>query len=363
MRNDYPHDIEVISRQQEAWEAALEAFPIERIGTLEIREPQWLVEGFLEEASMGMIFGESGAGKSFLALDIGLSVAAGIDWHNHSVSQGPVIYICGEGRNGVIRRVGAWAIDRGVDRNKIPFLTTLGPACLTSRSIMSTVRNAVNAIAAEVGKPKLILLDTWAANLGGDENSVLDSMNGITAFQQLCADHGSAGLIVHHVGHGHKSRARGSSALKAALDMEYLVEQDKDKTIRVTNTKAKDSELSSPMAFVLKSIELGTFDKEGKPYTSGVMQPIDFIPSYEFRKEPTGKLQKAFLSILNTLIEREIESNGDEDSSISDIGIPLTTWQNAVLEAKFPNPRFHEVKKSLVENGQILIDKDLVYKT
>jgi hypothetical protein len=117
------------------------------------------------------------------------------------------------------------------------------------------------------------------------------------------------------------------------------------------------------MAFVLKSIDVKTSDKGGKQYTSGIIQPIDFIPSTEFRKEPTGTLQKAFLSILDTLIARAIESDGDEDVSAPDIGIPLTTWQKAVREAEYPNPRFHEVKKTLVKNGQILIVKDLVYRT
>ncbi|MHB9153308.1 MAG: AAA family ATPase [Spirochaetales bacterium] len=363
MRDEYSDDMEARSKRQEAWEAALREFPIELIGTLEIREPQWLVEGFLEEASMGMIFGESGAGKSFLALDIGLSVAAGINWHTHSVSQGPVIYICGEGRNGVIRRVGAWAKDRGVDRKKIPFLTTAGPVHLNAPSRMTTIRNAINAIAAKVGKPKLILLDTWAANLGGDENSTSDSMAGVTAFQQLCSDHGSAGLIVHHVGHGDKSRARGSSALKAAVDMEYLVEQDKDKTIRVTNTKAKDSERSTPMAFVLKSIELGTFDKEGKPYTSGVIQPTNYSPAKATIKTPSGKLQKKCLAILDTLIAEAYEQSEDDDISPSEIGIQQNVWRDAVIKAKVERTRIYEVEQSLSMAGQILIEDGLVFRT
>jgi hypothetical protein len=212
-----------------------------------------------------------------------------------------------------------------------------------------------------VGKPKLILLDTWAANLGADENSVLDSMNGIPAFQQLCAYHGSAGLIVHHVGHGDKSRARGSSALKAALDMEYLVEQDKDKTIRVTNTKAKDSELSSPMAFVVKSVELGTFDKNGKPHTSGVIQSISYSPPKEGSKEPTGKWQKVSLSVLEALVAEEYENNQVDYSCLADVGIPKSIWRDASYEAGVPRTQYYSVSTSLLEANKITIENGKVF--
>lgn len=361
MRDVYSDDLEARIEKQEAQEAALKEFPIRMLGTLEVREPQWLVEGFLEESSLGMIFGESGAGKSFLALDIGLSVAAGISWHSHSVSQGPVIYICGEGLNGVIRRFDAWVLAQGVDRKKIPFFSSEVAAYLNAPSKMRTIREAIRAIAKTAGEPKLILLDTWAANLGGDENSTLDSTTGIAAFKQLCTDHGSAGLIVHHVGHGDKSRARGSSAVRAAVDMEYLVEQDKDKTIRVTNTKAKDSELSSPMAFVLKSIELGISEKTGKPNTSGVIQPINYSSPKEVNKEPTGKWQKVSLSVLETLIAEKYRKNQNEYSSLTDVGIPWQIWRKASNEAEVPRTQFYKISESLLEASKIVIENGTVF--
>src|SRR5947207_3423449 len=42
-------------------------------------EPEWLVEGIIQKRSAVVMFGKSNAFKSFLAIDIGLSVEAGID--------------------------------------------------------------------------------------------------------------------------------------------------------------------------------------------------------------------------------------------------------------------------------------------
>src|SRR5690606_15368852 len=72
-------------------------------------EPEWLVEGVLQKRSAAVMFGKSNAFKSFLAVDIGLSVETGLDWHGHAVSKGGVLFVATEGANGVGRlRIPAW---------------------------------------------------------------------------------------------------------------------------------------------------------------------------------------------------------------------------------------------------------------
>jgi len=48
-------------------------------------------------------------------------------------------------------------------------------------------------------------------------------------------------MLVHHTGHSEKQRARGSIALKGALDTEYRLDKVGDE-ITLTNTKMKDAE-------------------------------------------------------------------------------------------------------------------------
>ena len=48
--------------------------------------------GHLEQA---VIYGPSGEGKTFVALDWALSVATGRSWQGKQTKQGPVVYIAG----------------------------------------------------------------------------------------------------------------------------------------------------------------------------------------------------------------------------------------------------------------------------
>ena len=74
---------------------------------LKLRKPEWLVEDILESSSLGMIYGAPASGKSFLSLDLSACVASGIDWHGNRVKKGGVLYLVGEGRQGVVRRTTA----------------------------------------------------------------------------------------------------------------------------------------------------------------------------------------------------------------------------------------------------------------
>ena len=67
-------------------------------------ENQWLIEGIIEQDCIGMLFGKPASAKSFIALDIAYCVAQGIDWNGYTTSQGKVVYIAGEGFNGLSKR-------------------------------------------------------------------------------------------------------------------------------------------------------------------------------------------------------------------------------------------------------------------
>jgi RecA-family ATPase len=53
----------------------------------------WLVQDFFAEKSVGLIVGESQAGKTFLALDLAVSVATGRQFFGKRVSKGGVLYM------------------------------------------------------------------------------------------------------------------------------------------------------------------------------------------------------------------------------------------------------------------------------
>jgi len=101
---------------------------------------------------------------------------------------------------------------------------------------------------------------------------------------------GSVILLVHHTGHAEQRRARGSIALKGALDAEFLVEKAGE-VITVTGTKMKDAPEPAPISFELQNVTLG-IDKKGREFGSAVMVPTD-TPTKEKTLTPARRLEAA----------------------------------------------------------------------
>ncbi|MEO7650574.1 MAG: AAA family ATPase, partial [Bryobacteraceae bacterium] len=53
-----------------------------------------IIEDVIVEGDLVSLFGPSGGGKSFVAIDIGMAIARGVDWNGKETQQGPVVYIC-----------------------------------------------------------------------------------------------------------------------------------------------------------------------------------------------------------------------------------------------------------------------------
>lgn len=84
------------------------------VADLKYRAPEYIIAELFEADTLGLIFGDPGCGKSFLAVDIALSVATGTPFHGRDTKQGSVFFIAGEGHNGLARRFAAWSHARGV---------------------------------------------------------------------------------------------------------------------------------------------------------------------------------------------------------------------------------------------------------
>ena len=72
-------------------------------------------------AGMALIYGSPGAGKSFLALDIALRIAAGWTIDGRAVKQGPVIYVAAEGQTGMRNRIAAFEKHFAIE-TRLPFV-------------------------------------------------------------------------------------------------------------------------------------------------------------------------------------------------------------------------------------------------
>jgi len=295
----------------------------------------WTVCDIIERNAFGMIFGTPGVGKSFVAIDLAACIATGSEWHGKRVSQGAVVYIAGEGYQGITRRFRAWAMRRGVPLDSAPVHISRNAIAMGNTNALD---DAIREIDEMPQSPRFIVVDTVARAMAGlDENSTSDMGAFVAACDKLRTRYDATLIVVHHSGHAEKQRARGSSALRAAIDCEILVAPQTD-GIRLTCTKAKDAEPFAPIHFSLETVTIGT-DEGGDSISSAVLALRNAPPE---KSRPTGRNQRAVLDTLRRLIS---ESGGDE--------IDETTLRR---ECGVDPKRFGEVKGSLLEAGLISFD-------
>lgn len=253
---------------------------------------RWLVEDYIEQDSLALVFGAPGGGKSFVTVDLACCVATGTAWHGHPVSQGAVFYIAGEGHNGLARRFAAWQTHSGVALKEAQLYKSRRAISVFNEASAQDLYQAVKDIAEATGQaPKLVILDTVARNFGdGDENSTADMGKFVEHIDKYVREpFGCNVLLVHHSGHN-MDRARGSSALKAALDAEYQVVNDGG-LITLSATKMKDAEQPADMAFRFKHVDLG--ELEGVEIGSVVLEPQADAMDFKVGSDSAGDDIKA----------------------------------------------------------------------
>lgn len=220
-----------------------------------VQDPTWLIPGVLPATGVGMLYGESGSYKSFLALDMGLCLAFGIpgQWGVPPV-QNDVLFLAGEGPVATGRkRWPAWMEHNDIQfrndhrffiKDRVPFFTD------------TDGWEHVKADLAELkAKPTLIVIDTMTRLLMGlDENSAKDASMITNFMEQLSRYFEAFVLGIHHTGKDQNKGARGSSAFYANLDT-VISTKTKIGGTEFRVRKQKDADVSDePMYFSVKEV-------------------------------------------------------------------------------------------------------------
>jgi len=158
----------------------------------------------LIENELAVLYGRPKTGKTFAAIDIGLSVATGRDFHGLRVGEPrPVVYVIAEGNPKLFGlRCKAWLAKRGMRRPPATF------QILPARVAMNDPA-AVRDLIGRIGRPALVVIDTLTRTLNGDENSPADMAKFVSGCDELRDETGAAVLVVHHEG---KTQDRGPMA-------------------------------------------------------------------------------------------------------------------------------------------------------
>jgi len=306
-------------------------------------EPRPLVEGLISENSFCVMYGAPGSGKSFCALDIGLSIASGMPWHDKQTQQGSVLYIAGEGVGGLKRRVKAFHTYHG--------LSSIGSFHVLQQAVNfrdeQSVKRLLRSIDREGGNFQAVFVDTVARALpGSDENSATDMGAFVDACDRIRHHTGAAVIGVHHSGKDVSRGMRGSSALLGAVDTSIEVKNTGD-VICLKNEKQKDHAEHPPIYLKMKEIVL----------IDGSSVILELISS-DGGKNPTkrprfgsARQYAAYQALRNLLIEEKVSK------------VPVSLWHKAHAD-KSPDltpAKRKDARQQLQDKGLVVINDSMVW--
>jgi hypothetical protein len=235
------------------------------------------VEGVLARGAMGVIYGESGSGKTYLALDLSCRVALGWPWLGRRTERGPVLYVAAEAGGSIANRLKAFRDHHGVSDLDVAVVTI--PVDLRdpngdTRRIIAAIRN----IERERGEPVLLcVVDTLSRAFGSGNENASEDMGALVRNSDLIRHETGANVLwVHHCGKDAAKGARGHSLLRAATDTEIEV-TNRDGFVVAKITKQRDGHAGDELAAKLIAVDVGV-SKWGTPTTACVVEPLEAAP-------------------------------------------------------------------------------------
>jgi hypothetical protein len=258
------------------------------------------VRGVIPKAAIVVVFGPPKGGKTFSVCDLTMHAAHGLDWHGCAIPRRMrVVYLCGEGVNGLRVRLKAWlehhdSIEEAGDFHVLPQALSLPDR---ASSLVETLRGL---------NPDIVVTDTLNAYFGGgDENSTQDMSAWCGAVRYVRDELGCSVIVIHHTGHGDSGRERGSIVLRATADV--LVQVAKDETagelVGFQVIAARDLEpMESAIALRLARHETEWIDEDGQPLATCVVLAADQSVTLPGRGgRPLGEAQATVLAAAKEL--------------------------------------------------------------
>lgn len=314
---------------------------------------KWLVKGFLPKANLGVLFGESGSGKSFAMLDLSAAICRGMEfWNGHRVTKGRVLYVVAEGVSGFRQRIKAYCHQQAIPRIGMDVIYDVTPNLTNVAQITDLI--------SEIRQREpydLIVMDTFAQVMAGaDENNGQDVGNALAQCKRIASRSGAMVLLVHHSGKDASKGSRGHSSIKAACDVEIKVERSND-TRSITTSKMKDGVEGIGYLFSLHTVVLSQ-DEDGDDVTSCI---VEFKGSGQVKpeaKKKTGANELALLDALHNVLGLSSEAAGVETTKVQE---EFCAQFDPAKRQSYKNQAFKRALETLLEKGDIFEEKGTLF--
>lgn len=256
----------------------MNALPVQRASQLECNGPQtqWLVEDLWTDQAVGILGGEPKCCKSFLALDVAVSVASGAACLRQFPVRrsGPVLLFPAEDSLAVVRqRLEGIAAAAQVPFGSLPVQVITAPSL---RLDTEPDRQRLSRTVQEQ-RPVLLILDPLIRLHRVDENDATQIATLLSFLRQLQRQFQLAVMLVHHARKdSHSSRPgqalRGSSELHGWGDSNLYVRRKGSQLTLSTEHRAAPSQDHIPLqlaasgsAVALKIMKTSSVGPEAAP--------------------------------------------------------------------------------------------------
>jgi hypothetical protein len=260
----------------------------------------WLVEGLWSQLAVGFIAGHPKCGKSWLALDLAISVASGTDCLGRfAVHQaGPTLaYLAEDPLPRVRERIASLCAHKGIALSGLALNIITAPCLLLDRE---EDRDSLDEALGRL-KPRLLVLDPLIRLHGLDENSSTEVSNLLGFLRLLSRKHALSIVVVHHM--SKKSRRqlgqalRGSSDLHAWSDSSAYLTRQKDHVLLTLEHRSAPA--PEPLALTLAA------GRDGKtphlePLAPSAASPVPAPVQTPAPDSPPDALADSVCSLLRT---------------------------------------------------------------
>jgi AAA domain-containing protein len=207
-------------------------------------DQEYLVDGWIPERSVGLMYGRWGSGKTFIGFDWALHLAFGLpDWHGAKLPTEPcdVLIIAREGHAGFIKRINAFMAHHGLTEDPKHLVFMRSPISFLDDAGFAVLKDAITALKRPF---RFVLVDTVGRVLPGAD---MAKEQPITLFmerlQQVGELTGGTALGVHH--ENKAGDANGSMYFQNNSDFMFCASREGDGPLergKLTCVKQKEGD-------------------------------------------------------------------------------------------------------------------------
>lgn len=296
----------------------------------------WLIKHLIERQGILVVAGETGAGKTFFTVDMGMKIARGLEYGGRKVKQGLVVYIASEDGKGVKLRVEGYRVDNDISRDlDVPFVV-LDPqdngakvfSLMSDESVDEMIKECLDLEAYYGQKLEMIFIDTISAAAEGlDENSSGEATKMLARANRLRTATKATVCLVHHM-NANATKMRGSTAIPANVpniielrpvmtiptrrDEKPVAILDKEgrPLRRAVLTKNKNGLADVKWTFCLKIVPIG-LDEDGEERTTCVCTRAARSSGSSGTEEEVTKLVGDQKMVFDALVSAQTDKGQD----------------------------------------------------